>query len=285
MTKPDLWHRVWQARWDILRYLCLSIFAVFTILIPFWAVFVNSVKPLAEASALELGLPSQLQLVENYSVVIEKGRLLQGLRNNLLIVIPATAGIVLLGAAASWVFARSKGQRTTLLYWISISGVLIPPAIVTSVMVQRAMGIHGTRIGVILFYIGVFISFSIFLTTGFVKTIPVELEEAARIDGASYFTTFTKIILPLLSPVLVTVGFISVLFIWNDFFYAFFLIRGSENHTLNLGLFNFVSGNLFQTRWNLVFASVVLNSLPLILLFMLAQRYVVAGLLGTTLDK
>ena len=102
----------------------------------------------------------------------------------------------------------------------------VPPAIITSILVLRAFSPLGTRIQLILFYVGTYMSFGVFLITGFVKTIPIELEEAARIDGANSFTVFLRIILPLLSPVLVTGSFIMLVFMWNDFYYAFFFLRG-----------------------------------------------------------
>jgi raffinose/stachyose/melibiose transport system permease protein len=278
------WH-LHRARWTILRYVLLIAFAIVAVFIPLWLVVVNSFKPLGEANELGLNLPVQWNLIENYSTVIDKGKLQLGLVNTLAVVIPSIVGIVLFGALASWVFARSKGRTTSLLYYLSISGILIPPAIVTSIQVLKAFSGLGPRVELVLFYMGAFMSFGIFLITGFVKTIPIELEEAARIDGAGPLGVFFRIILPLLKPVLVTAAFILLIFMWNDFFYAFFFLRGSDQRTLMLGLFNFVSGVEFQVRWNLVFADVVLVSLPLIVLFMIAQRQIVTGLLGATLDK
>lgn len=278
------WH-IRRKRWTIIRYTLLIAFAIVTVLIPLWLVVVNSFKSQGEANALTLKLPDEWRIVENYGTVISQGRLGLGLINTLVVVIPSIVGIVLLGALASWVFARSRRRSASLLYYLSVSGVLIPPAIVTSIQVLKAFSSLGPRVDLILFYMGIFMSFGIFLITGFVKTIPIELEEAARIDGAGPLGVFFRIILPLLRPVLVTASFILLVFMWNDFFYAFFFIRGSDQQTLILGLFNFVSGVEFEIRWNLVFADVVLVSLPLIVLFMIAQRQIVSGLLGTTVDK
>jgi len=272
-------------RLTIAGYAGVLILAMFSILIPFWMVLVNSFKPSSEANALGLGLPATWQTLENYRTVLLEGQLLRGFRNTMLLGVPAVGGMTLLGALAAWVFARSRSRLMGLLYYFAIGGILIPPAIVPSIYVMRGLGIQGTRIGLMLFYIGIWIAFAIFLMTGFVKTIPRELEEAARIDGAGFITTFTKIILPLLVPVLATVIFIMLLFVWNDFVYAFFLLKGIDNRTLVLGLFNFVSGYEFVIRWNLVFADVVLTSVPLVLLFLFTQRYVVSGLMGVSAEK
>ncbi|HET6485902.1 MAG TPA: hypothetical protein VFH83_05755, partial [Spirochaetia bacterium] len=127
--------RARRTRRRTIRYTLLILFAVVAVLLPFWTVLINSAKILREASSLGIGLPTHWQIGPNYNEVITKGKLFRGLRNNLLIVIPATAGIVLLGSAAAWAFARSRSRRVSLLYWMCISGILIPPAIVTSVVV------------------------------------------------------------------------------------------------------------------------------------------------------
>ncbi len=277
--------RLWRARWELMRYALLIAFALVAVGLPVWIVLVNSVKSIGEANQLGLDFPTEWRLLENFGTVIDQGRVGLGLRNTLLVTIPSVVGIVVLGGFASWVFARSKSRSVSLLYFLTISGILVPPAVVTSIQVLKALSLYGTPLALIVFYMGVFMSFGVFLITGFVKTIPVELEEAARIDGAGSFTVFTRIIAPLLSPVLVTTSFILVLSIWNDFFYPFFILQGNEQRTLTLGLFNFVSGYQYQIRWNLVFADVVLVSLPLIGLFVLVQRRIMAGLLGTSVNK
>lgn len=262
------------------RFALLS-FAFVAVILPLWLVLVNSMKVGAEANALGLGLPTEWALFENYGTVLTDGEFGRGLGNTLLVAIPAIAIVIVLGGLASWAIARSRRRSASMLYYLSISGVLIPPAIVTSIAVLRVLGAHGTHVGLILFYSGIFMAFSIFLMTGFIKTIPFELEEAARIDGAGSLTIFFRIIFPLMAPITATAAFILLLFMWNDFWYAFFMLSGPENRTLVLGLFNFVSGVQYQVRWNLVFANVILVSLPLVVVFVLAQRRIVAGLLGT----
>jgi raffinose/stachyose/melibiose transport system permease protein len=277
--------QLYRKRWVILRYTFLFAVAFVTVIIPLWLVLVNSWKSIGDASQLGVELPNEWALVENYTTVIQDGRIGQGLINTLVVVVPSIIAIVLFGGLASWVFARSKGRAVSLLYYMCIAGVLVPPAIVTSILVLRTFEGLGSQAQLILFYLGVFMSFGVFLITGFVKTIPIELEEAARIDGANSMIIFVRIILPLLSPVLITVSFILLVFMWNDFYYAFFFVRGRNQHTLMLGLFNFVSGVQYQIRWNLVFADVALVSLPLIALFALAQRRIVSGLLGASVHK
>lgn len=264
----------------IVRAVALIVFATVTVLVPLWLVIINSVKPFGEASALGIGLPDRWALEENYHIVISQGRVDRGLLNTLAIAIPSVVGVVVLGSMAAWVFARVRRRAVTAAYLVSIAGILLPPAIVTTIQVLKVAQLYGTHFAVIAFYMGVFLSFGIFLITGFVKTVPVELEEAARIDGAGSLTVFFRIILPLLAPVILTASFILLVLMWNDFFYPFFLIGSSDQATLQLGLYNFVSGYQYQIRWNLVFANIVLVSLPIIAVYVLVQRWVVEGLTG-----
>ena len=113
-----------------------------------------------------------------------------------------------------------------------------------------------------------------------VRTIPRELEEAAQIDGASRSRIYWQIIFPLLRPVLFAAGVVLWVYVWNDFFYAFFLLDGASKQTLPLGLFSVVSSNSHSTNWNCVFADVIVVSLPLVLVFMIGQRRILAGVMA-----
>jgi raffinose/stachyose/melibiose transport system permease protein len=263
-----------------LKYVVLSAFAFLTVLMPLWIVLVNSAKPQGEANELGVGLPSVWKISANYGQVFHDGDVLDGLKNTLIVTVPALLGILLFGSFAAWIFARGRSRTIRALYYVSIVGILVPPAIVGSVLVLRWYGIYGRYLGLILFYMGIFLSFAIFFITGFIKTIPFELEESARIDGASPVRIFRKVILPLLAPILATTFVVLLLFLWNDFIYPFYILPSSDRRTLTLGLYNFVSGSMYQTRWNLVFADVVLVSLPLVVVYFFAQRRVMAGLLG-----
>lgn len=263
---------------SVVKYVALATLAMSTVLVPFWLILVNSFKPLAEANRLSLALPQTWALAENYQTVLVEGRFLIGLLNTISVVVPAIVILVFFSGAAAWVFARDSSKKMTVLYFILIGGVLIPPAIITTIVVLRWLGIAGTRIGASAFYVGAFSAFAIFLITGFVKTVPSELEDAARVDGANAVTIYLRIILPLLAPILVTTGLVMLIVLWNDFFFPLFLLPRSSQQTMTLGLARFVSGSLYHVRWNLLFANVVLMSVPLIVVFLLGQRRILSGL-------
>jgi raffinose/stachyose/melibiose transport system permease protein len=267
---------------SVLLYALMIGLALVVVILPLWIVVVNSLKPLGEANKLGIGLPTTWTAVDNYSTVINQGQVLVGLRNTLLIAIPSVVAIVLIGALSAWVFARVRGRTVGLIYYLFISGILISPAVVTTLLVLQTLGVAGTQIGMILFYVGVSLPFATFLITGFIKTIPVELEEAARIDGASPFKVFRFVILPLLRPVVATTSFLALLNIWNDFLYPFIFLSGGDRQTLTMSLYNFVQGHLFTINWNLLFADVVLVNLPLIIGYIFVQRQLVTGLLGAS---
>jgi raffinose/stachyose/melibiose transport system permease protein len=120
---------------------------------------------------------------------------------------------------------------------------------------------------------------TVFFVTGFVRTIPPALEEAARIDGAGPVAVFRRVVLPLLRPVLATATILICLYVWNDVFYAFFVVGGRLD-TLPLNLFRVASAGLYLNNWHLIFAYVILMSLPLVLVFAVAQRKIISGITG-----
>ncbi|MFF7281237.1 carbohydrate ABC transporter permease [Streptomyces griseorubiginosus] len=252
--------------------------AAVTIGIPLWLVAVTSVKPQAEAIKPNLSLPHHVQAAENYRQSFDQGKMIQGFVNSLLVVVPSVVLVLLLGAGAAWVFARRKGRLVGTLYALSISGLLLPPAVITIVMELRQMGLAGSQLGMIAVYTGMYLSTSIFFMTGFIRNLPEELEEAARMDGAGPARVFFQVILPLLRPVIATATIMVMLFAWSDIFYAFFVLGGGDKATLPLNLYQVANAQLYLNNWHLIFAYVVMMSLPMVAVFVVAQRRVVSGI-------
>lgn len=252
--------------------------AAVTIGIPLWLVAVTSVKPQAEAIKPNLSLPHHMQAADNYRQTFDQGKMIQGFVNSLLVVVPSVVLVLLLGAGAAWVFARRKGRLVGTLYALSISGLLLPPAVITIVMELRQMGLAGTQLGMIAVYTGMYLSTSIFFMTGFIRNLPEELEEAARMDGAGPARVFFQVILPLLRPVIATATIMVMLFAWSDIFYAFFVLGGGDRATLPLNLYQVANAQLYLNNWHLIFAYVVMMSLPMVAVFVVAQRRVVSGI-------
>ncbi|MET7476596.1 carbohydrate ABC transporter permease [Streptomyces sp. NPDC005648] len=254
------------------------VIAAVTIGIPLWLVAVTSVKPQAEAIKPNLSLPHHVQAAANYRQSFDEGRVVQGFVNSLLVVVPSVVLVLLLGAGAAWVFARRTGRLAGTLYALSISGLLLPPAVITIVMELRQLGLAGNRLGMIAVYTGMYLSTSVFFMTGFIRNLPEELEEAARMDGAGPARVFFQVILPLVRPVIATATIMVMLFAWSDVFYAFFVLGGGAKATLPLNLYQVANAQLYLNNWHLIFAYVVMMSLPMVAVFVVAQRRVVAGI-------
>ncbi|MFF7952628.1 carbohydrate ABC transporter permease [Streptomyces griseorubiginosus] len=263
-------------RW--VRPAAVLVIAAVTIGIPLWLVAVTSVKPQAEAIKPNLSLPHHVQAAENYQQSFDQGKMIQGFVNSLLVVVPSVVLVLLLGAGAAWVFARRRGRLAGTLYALSISGLLLPPAVITIVMELRQLGLAGTQVGMIAVYTGMYLSTSIFFMTGFIRNLPEELEEAARMDGAGPARVFFQVILPLLRPVIATATIMVMLFAWSDIFYAFFVLGGGDKATLPLNLYQVANAQLYLNNWHLIFAYVVMMSLPMVAVFVVAQRRVVSGI-------
>lgn len=263
--------------WTRIQPVVATVLGIVVIGVPLWLVVATASKPRAEALNPSLSLPHHWQLFTNIKEVWTQGDIPAAFFGSLLIVVPAVIGVLILGSMAAWILARRATRLTAALYALAISGIVLPPAVVTLVLLLRQLGLAGSAIGMIGVYMGIYMSTVIFFVTGFVRTIPLSLEEAARMDGAGPVTVFVRIVLPLLRPVLATATILVCLYIWNDVFYAFFVVGGRLD-TLPLNLFRVASAGLYLNNWHLIFAYVILMSLPLIAVFAVAQRKIISGI-------
>lgn len=272
-----------RARRDLLRRLKRLPQPVFVLVLvalvlglPLYMVILTAGKSTTEAATPNLSLPTHWQFAANFSDAISDGRVLSGLVGTLVLTIPTVLIVLVLGSMASWVLARRASRLTAVLYALAISGIILPPAIVTVVLLVRQLGLSGTAVGMIGVYCGIYMSTVIFFVTGFIRGLPVELEEAARIDGAGPLSVFFRIILPLLGPVLATASILICLYVWTDVFTAFFVVGGRMD-TLTLNLFSIASSGQHELNFNLIFAYIILMSLPLLIVFIVAQRQIISG--------
>jgi raffinose/stachyose/melibiose transport system permease protein len=263
--------------WRRLQPFCAGTLVVVLIGIPLWLVVATAGKSRGEALTPNLSPPSHWRLLANLAEVWRQGRIPAAFFGSLLIVVPAVTGVLVVGSMAAWILARRTSRLTAMLYALAISGIVLPPAIVTLVLLLRQLGLAGSAIGMICVYMGIYLSTVIFFVTGFVRTIPASLEEAAQIDGAGPVRVFLRVVLPLLRPVLATATILICLYVWNDVFYAFFIVGGRLD-TLPLNLFQVASAGLYLNNWHLIFAYVILMSLPLVAVFAVAQRRIISGI-------
>ncbi|MCS5713159.1 carbohydrate ABC transporter permease [Herbiconiux sp. CPCC 205716] len=267
-----------------LKYIFLGIFAVPWVAVPLWMLLVNSFKTEGESSVLSLALPTEWAAVENYTKVFTEGNYFVGLGNSLLIAIPVVVVVLILGSMAAWAYARSNAMGLRVTFFISAMSIMLPPAIIPTIFILTKIGLQGTTWGYMLVLTATKVGVIIFLAVGFVRTLPTDYEEAAQLDGAGRLRTYWHVILPLMRPVLFTGAVMLVIGVWNDFLFALFLLAGKANATLPLTLYSFALAPTGAVRWNLVFASVVMTSIPLFIAYVVLQRRVLSGLTegGTT---
>lgn len=247
--------------------------------IPFWLLVVTAGKTQAEAIVPNMSLPSKWHLLENFKTVLVDGKMISAFFGSIVVTVPSVFLALLFGSMASWILARRTTKTLAVVYALGISGLILPPAVVTVMMLLKIIGLSGTAVGMVGVYIGIYMSTVIFFVTGFIRTIPISLEEAARVDGAKPMRIFFTIILPLLGPTLATATILVTLYIWNDVFYSLFILSGKMD-LLPLNLYNVASAGLYPNNWHLIFAYIILMSAPLLIIFAFTQRKIISGITG-----
>jgi raffinose/stachyose/melibiose transport system permease protein len=252
------------------------VFVVFVV--PFAFVFSIAMKTRNEAAFLKLSWPSEWRGVENFKEVwnARDRILLRALRNSLVITAVSVAGLVVMSSMVGYVLQRRNDRVAKVANALLLAGLIVPPAVVPTIYVLQEVNLFKSLWGLILIEIAYLLPFSVLLFRAFVATIPIELDEAAMIDGCSGTRTFFKVIFPLLRPVVITVIVTSSVIIYNDFQNPLYFLPGADNTTVQLTLYNFQSQ--FNTRWNLLFMDVLLITIPPLIMFMMFNRKIVSGL-------
>lgn len=245
--------------------------------IPFYILITTSLKEQGDFSSRWV-LPDYFSL-ENFAIAWQQANLGNAMINSLLITTGAAIILILLGSMAAYPLARknTKLNKGVLVLFVAI--MVVPPltALVPLYQMVVDFGMINTRTIAILVNSAAFMPLTIFLYSGFIRsTIPKELEEAARIDGASTLGIFFKIVFPLLKPVTASVLIVACVFIWNDYQFAIFFLQSSDVHTLTVTMDSYFTEN--QHNLGLVAAGAFIAMLPMALMFLFLQKYFIAGL-------
>lgn len=246
---------------------------------PIVMMFIISLKTETEYIMSPYSLPKVFQW-SNYTVAMEGMNYWRALMNSVVITGVSAISCTLLSATASYGIARATRGRKIFkglfsFFWL---GIALPQqvAMVPLVLWMNKLGLSGNLLGVALVYVAANAAFGVFFFTGFVNTVPIALEEAARIDGASQFTVFRKIVLPLLKTPMVTLMIIMVLRVYNNFIYPLILLQGKNSRTLPLTVYFFKGDNVVD--WNIMFAATTLVVLPLLIFYFILQRHIIDGM-------
>ncbi|MDO4470329.1 MAG: carbohydrate ABC transporter permease [Bacillota bacterium] len=252
----------------------VAIFISLIVIIPLVVLFLNSFKTSAEANKMTLSLPTEW-VFENYATVIEQGKLISSFFNGLLYATCSVVVIVILVSAAAFVISRNQKGINKFLYYFIISGIAMPINNVALMKVMQGFHLVNTRIGIILLYAAINIPLSLFLAYGFISTIPREIDEAAVLDGCTPIQMFVKVIAPLLKPIISTLFVLNFMAVWNDFTMPLYYLNNSKKWPMTLAVYNFFGA--FENSWNLVAADIMLTLLPVLVVFIIGQKYIVGG--------
>ncbi|MFC7645997.1 carbohydrate ABC transporter permease [Streptosporangium lutulentum] len=194
-----------------------------------------------------------------------------------MITVASLVALIAFGSFAAYFLARTATRLGYGLYILFLLGIVLPfqLGMIPLYELVSDLGLIGTHAGMIIFYTGVQMPFTIFLYTGFIRALPREYASAAQIDGASHLTAFTKVVFPLLRPITGTVLILNAVFIWNDFFTPLLYLGGSGFETIPVSVFAFVGQ--YVSDYGLVFAGLVLGALPIVAVFLVLQKYVIKG--------
>lgn len=271
--------------------IALEVFAVLLFLlfmVPFLLVVLNSAKTAKEIIYSPISWPQNwAQMGANIATIFNNPTTdyLGAFVDSAIITVVSLMVILLFSAMCAWVLVRNKSKWSTALFMMFVAAMVIPFQVVMFPLVRwmRIFGdfIHipllGTYQGIVFAYLGFGCSMSVFILHGFIKGVPLELEEAATIDGCSQALTFFKIVLPLLQPVCITVLILNGIWIWNDYLLPLlFLGSNGAVQTIPLAVTSFAGS--YVKQWDLILTSAMLAMLPVIVLFIFAQKYIIKGM-------
>lgn len=261
---------------SIIVVVVLFVGAIVT-LFPIYMGILNSLKSDGEILNNILAFPTKLSF-NNYSNTVEKINFWPSLLNTAKVTLLGLAGIIIFSSMAGYKLSRTKGKLSGALFSVFILSMLIPfhSIMITLTKISKELGIQGSLSGLGMIYIGLGISMAIFLYHGFVKSIPRALDEAAFIDGSGEFRLFFLVIFPLLLPITATVAILNLLWMWNDFLLPLIMITDSNNYTLLLST-NMLFGEYGNNEWSLILAALVMTMLPIIVFYLILQRYILQG--------
>lgn len=255
----------------------LIVIAAVVILFPLYITIIIALKSPEQIAQSVLALPDKLHF-ENFANAIEKTNFWRSFLNSTLITIVAVVGTLFTNSFMAYAIVRNKDHSKfyKFLYYFLISAMFIPFNIIMLPLVKQVSFFYLDNIwGLMLLYIVMGLPMNTFLYSGYIKTIPVALDEAATIDGASTFQTFYKIIFPALRPMNATVAILTFLWCWNDFTMPLVVISDQKNYTLQLA--QYVFKGQFATDYSLAFASYILALLPILIFYVFAQKHVISG--------
>ena len=266
----------------LLAYLVLGLGAITTFL-PFYWMVNTSLKSMAEILRFPPTLIPETFHFENYTVAFRLIPFATFFKNSAIVAITVALGQLFTCSLAGYAFARLRFPGKNIIFIMYLSTMMVPFAVIMIpmyILMQKFGWLDSLAALIVPSLVSVF---GTFLMRQFFSTIPKELEDAARIDGCSYFRLYWTILLPLATPALATLGILTFMTHWNDFMWPLIVISQIAHKTLPLGLMMFVEQQAIKTPWHLFNAAGVFSIVPILIVFMLGQKYYVRGIITTGL--
>jgi multiple sugar transport system permease protein len=272
-----------KGRWTrILTYTLLTA-GIVIVALPFWYMLITSIKPQSLIFEMPPKLwPSEVTL-KNYTEALGKDLFGLYFLNSLFVAITSTGATIIISSLLAYAFARLEFPGREAIFYIFLLGMMIPPVmlIIPQFIVAKFLNLYNTLPGLILVYVTMNLSMQTYLLRGVFEGIPPDLEEAALMDGASRWTIFWRVVMPLSRPGLAVVTIFTFLYSWDEFPWAHVAIKETTRRTLPIAIALFQGQHL--TEWGQVFAASIFALIPVIIVFVIFQRHFIRGIATTGL--
>ncbi len=261
---------------DIILFL-VAVFAVILFLYPVVFAIMSAFKENGEILKNPSAFPTSLY-IQNFLDLFEKSDFSTAIIHSVILTVVSEVLIIVVVPLAAYGIERRKSKWTSLVYIFFLAGMMIPFHLYMFPLFKemKILGLFGNMAGPIVIYVSGSISFGTLLYCSFLKGIPLEIEEAAMIDGCSPFRTFWNITFPLLGPCTASMVILNGLGIWNDYLMPYLLLPSGEAKTITVEIASYVGQ--YSARWDIVFAGTVISMIPALLIFILFQKYFVKGI-------
>jgi len=260
-------------------FLCLLAAAF---LLPVFVILLNSFKGKFYIADAPFALPNADTFagLQNYLTGMVKTGFLNAFFWSAFITVSATAAIVVFTSMTAWYIIRVKGRFTSALYYLFVCSMIVPFQMVMFTMSKTAnlLGLDNP-LGLILLYLGFGAGLSVFIFSGFIKSLPQDIEEAAAIDGCSPLQTFFLVVFPMLRPTAITVAILNAMWIWNDFLLPY-LVIGTEYKTIPVAVQGVLTGSYGDKDMGALMAMLVLSILPIVVFYLSCQKHIIKGVLS-----
>ena len=261
----------------------LLLFGIAIVFIPFWYMLITSLKPQAYVFEMPPRLWPQVVTLKNYTAALGKDNFSLYFLNSLVVATVTTVTTVFIASLLAYAFARMQFRGKEILFYALLVGMMIPPVmlIIPQFIIAKQLGLLDTLPGLVFVYVTMNLAMQTFLLRGFFEGIPKDLEDSALIDGAGQWTIFWRIVIPLSRPGLAVVTIFTFLYAWDEFPWAHVAIKETSRRTLPIAIALFQSQHL--TEWGQVFAASIVALIPVVIVFVVFQRYFIRGISTTGL--